>query len=73
VGWDKDADFHCELGGQVEPLPWHGLNDQLYGKEPRPDFANDGWKKKYNTRWVGPQTLTRISKPSHPSPRPSPR
>jgi tetratricopeptide (TPR) repeat protein len=59
VGWDKDADFHCELGWQVEPLPWHGMEDQLYGRQPRPTFSNDGWMKKYNTRWVGPHTLTK--------------
>jgi tetratricopeptide (TPR) repeat protein len=59
VGWDKDADFHCELGWQVEPLPWHGLDDQLYGRQPRPSFPNDGWMEKYNTRWVGPKTLAR--------------
>ncbi len=58
-GWDKDADFHCELGWQVEPLPWHGMEDQLYGKQPRPVFNNDDWINKYNTRWVGPHTLTR--------------
>ena len=59
VGWDKDADFHCELGWQVEPLPWHGMEDQLYGKQKRPGFNNDDWMKKYNTRWVGPRTLTK--------------
>ena len=59
VGWDKDADFHCELGWQVEPLPWHGMEDQLYGRQARPSFSNDDWMKKYNTRWVGPRTLTR--------------
>jgi len=59
VGWDKDADFHCELGWQVEPLPWHGMEDQLYGKQTRPAFSNDDWMKKYNTRWVGPHTLTK--------------
>lgn len=59
VGWDKDADFHCELGWQVEPLPWHGMEDQLYGRQTRPDFPDDGWMKKYNTRWVGPHTLTK--------------
>lgn len=59
VGWDKDADFHCELGWQVEPLPWHGMDDQRYGKEPRPAFANDDWMRKFNTRWVGPHTMTR--------------
>jgi Tfp pilus assembly protein PilF len=59
VGWDKDADFHCELGWQVEPLPWHGMNDQLYGRQPRPTFSNDDWMRRFNTRWVGPYTLTR--------------
>ena len=58
-GWDKDADFHCELGYQVEPLPWHGLEDQSYGKQSRPAFPNDDWIKKYNTRWVGPNALSR--------------
>ena len=59
VGWDKDADVHCKLGSQVEPLPWHGMDHQLYGEQPRPAFANDSWIKKYNTRWVGPYTLSR--------------
>jgi hypothetical protein len=63
VGWDKDADFHCELGWQVEPLPWHGMDDQLYGKQPRPGFSNDEWIQKYNTRWVGPRTLTKGGRP----------
>jgi len=56
VGWDKDADFHCELGWQVEPLPWHGMDDQSYGRQKRPPFPNDDWMRKYNTRWVGPYT-----------------
>jgi len=25
----RTADFHCELGLQVEPLPWHGMEEQL--------------------------------------------
>jgi Tfp pilus assembly protein PilF len=58
-GWDKDSDFHCEKGWQVEPLPWHGLDDQLYGQQPRPAFDNDGWIRRYNTRWVGPLALRR--------------
>jgi hypothetical protein len=56
VGWDKDSDFHCELGWRVEPLPWHGMDDQLYGHQARPSFPNDGLMVKYNTRWVGPYT-----------------
>jgi len=52
-GWDKDADVHCRLGWQVEPLPWHGMDDQLYGQELRPGLEKDGWIQKYNTRWTG--------------------
>jgi hypothetical protein len=58
-GWDKDADFHVEKGFQVEPLPWHGMEDQLYGRQERPAFENDAWMKKFNTRWVAPQTFSR--------------
>ena len=59
AGWDKDSDFHCELGWQVEPLPWHGMDDQRYGKQARPVISNDDWMRKFNTRWVGPWTLTK--------------
>lgn len=66
VGWDKDADFHCELGWQVEPLPWHGMDDQRYGHQTRPAFANDSWIQKYNTRWVGPYPSVRRPRPGQP-------
>ena len=46
----------------LDSLPWHGLDDQRYGQEARPPLANDGWMKKFNTRWVGPHTLTRTSR-----------
>ena len=59
VGWDKDSDFHVATGTTVGPLPFHGMDDQRYGSEERPAMANDDWMNKYNTRWVGPQTLTR--------------
>ncbi len=59
IGWDKDADFHCDLGFQIEPLPWQGMDAQLYGKEKRPEFPQDAMMKRYNTRWVGPYTLTK--------------
>jgi tetratricopeptide (TPR) repeat protein len=58
-GWDKDSDFHVKLGTAVEPLPWHGLDDQLYGRQARPAFTNDAWIHQYNTRWVGPRFLVR--------------
>ena len=60
-GWDKDADFHVAQGWTVEPLPWHGMNAQRYGREPRPKL-DDGWIKKYNTRWVGPRPLRKQAK-----------
>ena len=58
-GWDKDADFHVASGPTIEPLPWHGLNDQTYATQPRPAFTNDAWMQKFNTRWVGPRILSR--------------
>ena len=58
-GWDKDSDFHVRLGTSVGPLPWHGLDDQLYGQQPRPAFTNDAWMQRFNTRWVGPHFLSR--------------
>ena len=58
-GWDKDSDFHCEKGWLVEPIPWHGMDDQLYGQQQRPVMSGDWWMNKYNTRWVGPLTLRR--------------
>ncbi len=60
-GWDKDADFHVAQGWTVEPLPWHGMNYQVYGSELRPKL-NDDWIKKYNTRWIGPRTFQKIRK-----------
>ncbi len=62
VGWDKDSDFHVELGWKVEPLPWHGMDDQAYGRQARPAFPNDGWMRQYNTRWVGQRILQRAAR-----------
>ena len=59
VGWDKDADYNTRLGGTVEPLPWHGMDDQLYGLQTRPTDLEDSWIRRYNTRWVGPRALAR--------------
>jgi Flp pilus assembly protein TadD len=56
-GWDKDSDFHVRAGTTVEPIPWHGMDDQLYPSQKRPEFPSDALHRKYNTRWVGPQTL----------------
>jgi hypothetical protein len=62
VGWDKDADFHVRHGTTVEPLPFHGMNDQLYGLEPLPADYDDSWIRTYNTRWVGPLTIRQASR-----------
>ncbi|MCI0538873.1 MAG: FG-GAP-like repeat-containing protein [Verrucomicrobiales bacterium] len=61
VGWDKDADFHVKLGSKVEPLPYIGMDDQRYGDRSRPEHlrAADALMEKFNTRWVGPVTLSR--------------
>jgi Flp pilus assembly protein TadD len=56
-GWDKDADYHVAGGQTIEPIPWHGMDDQLYGRQKRPVIDGDWWIEKYNTRWVGPLTL----------------
>jgi hypothetical protein len=59
AGWDKDADFHVGQGWRVEPLPFHGMDDQAYDRLERPPGLDDGWIEKYNTRWVGPMILSR--------------
>lgn len=59
VGWDKDADYYTVLGDQLEPWPWHGMDDQEYGQQPRPTFPTDELMKKYTTRWVGPWVPSR--------------
>ncbi len=63
VGWDKDADFHVTEGPRIDPLPWHGMDYQRYGSEPRPPLKSaDELMSRYNTRWVAPQTFDRVTK-----------
>lgn len=68
-GWDKDSDFHVAAGMQVEPLPFHGMDDQTYGRARRPEFPSDDLHRKYNTRWVEgkvlKQTAQRVSNAGH--------
>jgi Flp pilus assembly protein TadD len=61
-GWDKDSDFHCVAGTTVEPLPFHGMDDQRYTQQKRPTFPSDALHQKYNTRWVDGQALRRVAK-----------
>ena len=59
VGWDKDADFHVSTGWTVGPLPYHGQNDQAYGKVIHPEIENAPWARQFNRRYVGSLTLDR--------------
>ncbi len=53
VGWDKDADYNVALGDRVEPLPFHGMEDALYGKQDYPlTEGEDDWRMQYNTRYT---------------------
>jgi len=56
IGWDKDADFHVGQGWLVEPLPYFGMDDQAYGKEPKPRSPH--LMQKLGTRWVGPKIVS---------------
>jgi hypothetical protein len=60
IGWDKDGDFHVGQGWRVEPLPFWGMDDQAYGKQPAAPVGAPRIQK-LNTRWVGPLVLTRGS------------
>jgi hypothetical protein len=51
--WDKDADYHVVNGWTVEPVPWHAMDDQAYGRQPRPSLPKDQLMRNANTRWVG--------------------
>ena len=59
VGWDKDADVHVLAGTTVEPIPFHGMDDQRYLDPQQPAANRAWWMERYNTRWVGPRTLNR--------------
>jgi hypothetical protein len=61
-GWDKDSDFHVAAGMQVEPLPFHDMRDQDYGREKRPQFQSDELHRKYNTRWVEGRVLKQTAR-----------
>ena len=61
-GWEKDSDFHVATGTQIEPLPFHGMHDQLYGQEKRPPFPSDPLHRKYNTRWVESRVLKQTAR-----------
>jgi Tfp pilus assembly protein PilF len=64
VGWDKDADFHVAQGWRVEPLPYLGMDDQTYGRQPQPARHPDPWQTRFNTRWVGSRVPTALG--AHP-------
>ena len=53
------AGFHVGQGWRVEPLPFHGMDDQRYDELVRPAGMGNEWIQKYNTRWVGPMVLSK--------------
>ena len=61
-GWDKDSDFHVAKGTEVEPLPFHGLDDQRYGRQLRPPFPSDALHQRYNTRWIEGRVLKQTTR-----------
>jgi hypothetical protein len=63
VGWDKDSDFHVVAGTTVEPIPFHGMDDQRYAETQQAPVDRRWWMERYNTRWVGPNTLERETSP----------
>ena len=55
-GWDKDADKNTVAGQTVEPLPFHGMDDALYGQLAFPDSdAHREYVRTYLTRRGGPE------------------
>jgi hypothetical protein len=56
-GWDKDTDFHVAAAKTVGPLPFHGMENQAYGRQMRPHFPSDSLHDRYNTRWVQGEAL----------------
>ena len=65
VGWDKDGDYNVAASQTVDPLPFHGMDDNRYGLEPFPwTTALREWAKRYNTRWVGRDAFTLRTSPT---------
>ena len=53
VGWEKDGDYNVAASQTVDPLPFHGMDDDRYGRQPFPwTPALREWATTYNTRWV---------------------
>jgi hypothetical protein len=57
-GWDKDADNNVAHGWTIDPLPFHGMDDQRYGEQSRPERPSDALMRTFNTRWIGPLILS---------------
>jgi hypothetical protein len=54
-GWEKDADKNTIAGQTVEPLPFHGMDDALYGELAFPDSpGHREFVREYLTREGGP-------------------
>lgn len=64
AGWWKSADDRSAFAWTVDPLPFRGMDDQRYGREPRPWFPTNDLMRDFTTRWIGPLTLSHQT-PSH--------
>ncbi len=56
-GWDKDADKNTVTGETVAPLPFHAMSAYPYpASEAYPDDdVHRAYRKRYNTRRIGPE------------------
>ncbi len=71
-GWDKDADKNTVAGQTVEPLPFHGMDDDRYGELAFPAGpSHDEFVREYLTRRGGPDEF-RDALRDAPAPAPGP-
>ena len=70
-GWEKDADKNTVAGQNVEPLPFHGMDDARYGAPEQAypdDAAHRRFREDYLTRPGGPDEFRdALRRPSAPS------
>jgi hypothetical protein len=66
-GWDKDGDKNTVAGQTVDPLPFHGMDDALYGTLEFPDSeAHRAYLREYQTRRGGPDEFRDVVRGSRP-------